>query len=115
MDADTAVPALAALAQASRLTVYRRLVECAPQGAAPGELCERLAIPAATLSFHLKTLQQAGLIEVERQGRSLRYRARIDTMQTLIAFLSDRCCDGQPDRCRPAEATPPLPRKSTSR
>ncbi len=75
MDSETAVPALAALAQPSRLAVFRWLVELGPDGACPGDIAEKLAIPAATLSFHLKALQRAGLIESDKSGRFIRYRA----------------------------------------
>ena len=96
MKTNEAVVALSALAQESRLTVFRRLVELAPDGAFAGELAEFLEIPGNTMSFHLKALTQAGLISAESQGRHIRYRADVDRMQDLVGFLSDNCCGGQP-------------------
>ena len=102
MDTTNAVIALAALAQASRLAVFRHLVELGPEGANPTELVQVLDIPANTLSFHLKTLCQAGLIDAEQSGRFIRYRANFAEMQSLIDFLSQNCCGGDPAKCAPA-------------
>jgi len=102
MDFETAVPALAALAQPSRLAVFRWLVELGPEGACPGDIADKLAIPAATLSFHLKALQQAGLVDAGKSGRFIRYRANFATMQALLDFLSKNCCGGDPSKCAPA-------------
>jgi DNA-binding transcriptional ArsR family regulator len=88
-------PSATALAQSSRLAVVRLLVEAAPEGAFPGELAERLAIPANTLSFHLKTLGHAGLVSAEQCGRNIRYRANIALVRSLVAFLSENCCRGR--------------------
>ena len=101
MDNATAVTALGALAQESRLLVFRRLVELGPQGSFAGELAEYLEIPANTLSFHLKTLSHAGLISAEPMGRFIRYRADFERMQSLLGFLGDHCCGGQPELCAP--------------
>jgi DNA-binding transcriptional ArsR family regulator len=101
MDTKTAVPALAALAQASRLTIFRWLVERGPDGALPGDIAARLALPPATLSFHLKTLQHAGLVDAVRTGRNIRYRADFAAMRALLDFLSDNCCGGDPSKCAP--------------
>jgi DNA-binding transcriptional ArsR family regulator len=105
MDSETAVPALAALAQPSRLAVFRWLVELGPEGACPGDIAGKLGIPAATLSFHLKALQQAGLIEADKSGRFIRYRANFAAMQALIDFLRKDCCGGDPSKCAPARAS----------
>ena len=105
MDSETAVPALAALAQPSRLAVFRWLVELGPEGACPGDIAGKLAIPAATLSFHLKALQRAGLIEADKSGRFIRYRANFAAMQALVDFLSKDCCGGDPSRCAPTRAS----------
>ena len=99
MKTNEAVTALSALAQDSRLTVFRRLVELAPDGAFAGELAEFLEIPGNTMSFHLKSLSQAGLITAEQQGRYIRYRADLEKMEGLVGFLTDNCCGGQP--CAP--------------
>ena len=96
-----AVAALAALAQESRLAVFRLLVRSAPDGLTPGVIGEQLELPAPTLSFHLKALAQAGLVSAVQEGRYLRYRAEIATINTLIDFLTEDCCGGDPDRCSP--------------
>jgi len=105
MDSETAVPALTALAQPSRLAVFRWLVELGPEGACPGDIAEKLVIPAATLSFHLKALQRAGLIEADKSGRFIRYRANFAAMRALIDFLSKDCCGGDPSKCAPTRAS----------
>lgn len=99
MDMKQAVPALGALAHASRLAIFRHLVELGPEGAVPGELIEKFELPAATLSFHLKNLSQAGLIEGEQQGRYIRYRANFQQMQVLVDYLTLNCCGGDRSRC----------------
>lgn len=104
MDTNTAVTSLAALAQPHRLAVFRRLVELGPEGALAGELAEHLAIPANTLSFHLKALQQAGLIASEPRGRTIRYRADFAAMRGLVGFLTENCCGGDASLCAPADA-----------
>lgn len=104
MDSPAAVSALAALAQPHRLAVFRRLVELGPDGALAGELAEHLGLPANTLSFHLKTLQQAGLIAPEPRGRTIRYRADFAAMRALVGFLTDNCCGGDAALCAPADA-----------
>ena len=113
MDSRTAVPALAALAQPSRLAVFRWLVEVGPEGACPGDIAERLGIPAATLSFHLKSLAHAGLVESNRDGRFIRYRANFALMQALVDFLSKDCCGGDPSRCAPTRN--PAPRRAATK
>lgn len=95
MDEKTAVLALAALAQEARLRVFRALVGAAPQGMTPGALAAMLDVPASTLSFHLKELVHAGLVEVERESRYLFYRPALAHMNALLAFLTAHCCQGQ--------------------
>ena len=104
MESEVAVTSLAALAQPHRLAVFRRLVVLGPEGAFAGELAEHLAIPANTLSFHLKALQQAGLVRPEPQGRHIRYRADFEAMRSLVGFLTDNCCGGDASLCAPADA-----------
>ncbi len=101
MDVKNAVSGLAALAQPSRLAVFRHLVEQGPEGANPTDLAQALDIPPNTLSFHLKTLCQAGLIDAEQTGRCIRYRANFAEMQSLIDFLSKNCCGGDLTKCVP--------------
>lgn len=89
------IRALAALAQSHRLRVFRLLVVAGQQGLTPGALAEALALPAATLSFHLKELAQAGLLSQERLGRNLVYRADFERMNGLLAYLGENCCQGE--------------------
>ncbi len=96
------VMALAALAQESRLAIFRLLVQAGQAGSTPSQLAESLAMPAATLSFHLKTLSAAGLIRAEQLGRSIIYRAEYENMQDLIQYLTHNCCgksNACPDLC----------------
>lgn len=92
MKSEDAVHALGALAQESRLAIFRALVKRGPDGYTPGELSQRVPIPAPTLSFHLKELHRAELISVQREGRFLRYSANFDTMNALVHFLTENCC-----------------------
>ncbi len=102
IDETSAVTALAALAQASRLAVFRLLVQAAPDGAFPGDIATQLDLPPNTLSFHLKTLAHAGLVSTEQQGRYIRYRANTAQMQHLVGYLTDNCCGGDSSKCAPA-------------
>ena len=95
------VDALAALAQESRLSVFRLLVMQGPGGMAAGRISERLGIPPATLSFHLAQLSQAGLVRSARQGRSIIYAADYAGMQELMAFLTEKCCAAAGSSCAP--------------
>ena len=101
MENKSAVTALGALAQESRLAVFRLLVRNAPEGLTPGVIGEQLELPAPTLSFHLKTLAQAGLVTAVQEGRFVRYRAEILAINTLIAFLTEDCCGGNSQLCAP--------------
>jgi ArsR family transcriptional regulator len=91
-----AVAALAALAQDNRLDVFRLLVQAGPSGLAAGEVADALGIAPNTLTFHFDRLRQAGLIEVRRDGRSMIYAARYETMNALLSFLRQNCCAGVP-------------------
>jgi ArsR family transcriptional regulator, arsenate/arsenite/antimonite-responsive transcriptional repressor len=95
MESNTAVEALAALAQGSRLQVYRLLVQAGPEGLAASELAQRLGIPANTLSFHLKTLSHADLILARQEGRFIYYSANYEQMNGLLGFLTENCCGGR--------------------
>ena len=99
MEMKNIIAALAALAQESRLAVFRLLVEAGPQGLAASKIAERLDIPPSSLSFHLKELMHADLLTQTRSGRSLIYTANFATMNGLLAFLTENCCGGNP--CTP--------------
>jgi ArsR family transcriptional regulator, arsenate/arsenite/antimonite-responsive transcriptional repressor len=95
LDSKLAVKALAALAHDTRLAVFRLLVTAGRSGMSPGAIAQRLALPAPTLSFHLKELAHAGLIEGKSEGRYIIYSASYDHMQTLMDFLMENCCAGE--------------------
>ena len=99
MEIKQAVIALTALAQESRLRVFRLLVPTGQEGMPAGEIAERLNLPPATLTFHLKELSHAGLVESRREGRSIIYSLRCDGMRDLLSFLAKDCCQGQPELC----------------
>ena len=97
-----AAAALGALAQESRLAVFRLLVQRGPRGLAAGEIAERLGIPAPTLSFHLAQLGHASLVRSRREGRSIIYAADYEGMQRVMAFLTEHCCGEDTAGCAPA-------------
>jgi DNA-binding transcriptional ArsR family regulator len=99
MEKIDAIAALAALAQSSRLDVFRLLVQTGAGGLTPGQIGERLGLPAATLSFHLNQLRQAGLVSFRRDGRSLIYGAEYDAMNALLGYLTQNCCQGDASAC----------------
>ena len=96
MEDKDVIKALAALAQPSRLHIFRSLVVQGSDGLTPALLAEKLGMPANTLSFHLKELMHADLITQERSGRHLIYRAQYDRMNAVLAYLTQNCCQGQP-------------------
>ncbi len=99
MELGVAVGALAALAQESRLAVFRRLVQAGKQGVAAGALGQELGIPPATLSFHLKTLAHARLVTSRTEGRFVIYSANYPEMDKLIGYLTEHCCAGETAQC----------------
>lgn len=105
METKAAVTALSALAQESRLAMFRLLVVAGPEGVPAGEIGAELSIPPATLSFHLKELTHAGLIESRREGRSIHYSLCVSAMQELLEFLVKDCCKGRPELCGAAITT----------
>jgi DNA-binding transcriptional ArsR family regulator len=109
MESRTAVGALSALAQGSRLQVYRLLVQAGPEGVAASQIAERVRIPANTLSFHLKALSHADLVLSRQEGRFIYYSANYEQMNLLLGFLTENCCGGH--SCKPA-ATPQRRRAS---
>jgi DNA-binding transcriptional ArsR family regulator len=107
MEQSDAVAALAALAQQNRLDVYRLLVQAGPEGLPAGSVASALELAPNTLTFHFDRLRQAGLVTVRRDGRSMIYAARFDTMNGLISYLTENCCGGRPRQCAPAVACKP--------
>ncbi len=94
METRNAAALLASLAQPTRLDIFRALVVAGPNGLAAGTLAERLGVGAQVLSFHLKELRVNALIDSEQQGRFVIYRARFDTMNALLTFMTENCCAG---------------------
>jgi ArsR family transcriptional regulator, arsenate/arsenite/antimonite-responsive transcriptional repressor len=106
MEKTDAIAALAALAQESRLDVFRLLVQAGPDGLPAGQIGERLGLPSATLSFHLNQLRQAELVTFRREGRSLIYSAAYPTMNVLMSYLTENCCQGDATACGIAACVP---------
>ncbi len=101
MDNIEAIAALAALAQTTRLDVFRLLVTREPEGVAAGELARIMGVPQNTMSAHLAILARAGLVTGERQSRSIIYRANLTRLRELTLFLLKDCCGGRPEVCAP--------------
>jgi ArsR family transcriptional regulator, arsenate/arsenite/antimonite-responsive transcriptional repressor len=99
MEKPDAIAALAALAQESRLDIFRLLVQAGTGGMPAGQIGERLGLPSATLSFHLNHLKHSGLVTFRREGRSLIYAAQYDTMNSLLGYLTENCCQGDASSC----------------
>lgn len=111
MEMSNVVGALAALAQDTRLAVYRLLVEHAPDGLPAGQVAERLGIPPPSLSFHLKELSHAGLVLSRQEGRFVWYRADLEAMDGLVAYLTENCCRASAvcaPSCAPGRAARPV-------
>ena len=106
METSDAVAALAALAQDNRLDIFRLLVQAGPDGLAAGRVAEALELAPNTLTFHFDRLRVAGLVTVRRDGRSMIYAARYETMNGLLAFLTANCCQGVAAACAPVECKP---------
>lgn len=101
MDVELALEALSALAHETRLWAFRLLVQAGPRGLPAGEIAEGLGSRQNTMSSHLKILAMAGLIESQRDGRSVVYQAKYDTVRELVLFLMEDCCGGNSAICRP--------------
>jgi len=97
-----AIAALGAMAQETRLDIFRLLVQKGPEGLPAGEIGERLGLPSPTLSFHLNQLRFAGLVTSRRASRSIIYSANFKAMSDLLAYLTENCCRGKPELCAPA-------------
>ena len=104
MKKSTAVVALGALAQETRLDIFRLLVAEGPEGLPAGEIGSRLRLPSPTLSFHLNQLRYAGLVTSRRESRSIIYAANYKTMNGVLGYLTENCCRGQPGLCAPANS-----------
>ena len=98
METNAAVTALAALAQETRLAIFRALVQAGPDGLPAGAVADAVGAPASTLSFHLKELANAGLVASRQEGRFIFYFAQYPAMSELVAFLTENCCQGMPAR-----------------
>ncbi len=99
MDNSTATVRLAALAQETRLSIFRALVQAGPEGLNPGTLAEKLGLAQATLSFHLKELRNAGMIQARQESRYIFYSADFAAMNELLGFLTENCCGGDTSAC----------------
>lgn len=107
MEKSDAAAALSALAQENRLDVFRLLVQAGPGGMPAGSVASALGLAPNTLTFHFDRLRQAGLVTVRRDGRSMIYAAQFDTMNALLAFLTENCCGGVAETCAPRPACKP--------
>ena len=117
METRTATTIFESLSSGWRLEAFRLLVRQGPEGMVAGDIASALDISPSSLSFHLKALAHAGLVSVEQEGRFQRYRANIPLMLDLIAYLTEECCSGQPEKCAdlraasccPESVLPPIP------
>jgi ArsR family transcriptional regulator len=101
-----AVAALTALAQEHRLAVFRLLVQAGPEGMPAGQVADALDLAPNTLTFHFDRLRSAGLVTVRRNGRLMIYAAQFETMNGLLGFLTENCCQGAAEKCAPAVCQP---------
>ena len=107
MEQEQAILSFAALAQSTRLGVFRLLVKHEPEGLAAGEIAKALAVPQNTMSAHLAVLARAGLVISERRSRSIIYRADLATLQELTSFMVEDCCGGRAEICAPVASCKP--------
>ncbi|WP_108517651.1 ArsR/SmtB family transcription factor [Bradyrhizobium algeriense] len=101
MESTDAIAALAALAQSTRLDVFRLLVKHEPDGLSAGDIAKALEVPQNTMSSHLSVLSRAGLVSAQRFSRSIVYRADLSRLQDVVLFMLRDCCDGRPEICAP--------------
>jgi len=114
MEMTDTVAALSALAQEHRLAIFRLLVQAGPEGLPAGQVAGLLGLAPNTLTFHFDRLRLAGLVTVRREGRSMIYAAQFDTMNALLGFLTENCCQGESDKCAPAVCQPVKPKRGKS-
>jgi ArsR family transcriptional regulator, arsenate/arsenite/antimonite-responsive transcriptional repressor len=119
MESEQAILALAALAQSTRLDVFRLLAKHEPEGLAAGDIAKALAVPQNTMSSHLGILSRAGLVTARRISRSIVYRADLKAFQAVVLFMLRDCCDGRPEICGPliedlTPCCPPKPRRKAN-
>ena len=107
MESEQAILALAALAQSTRMGVFKLLVKYEPEGLAAGDIARELAVPQNTMSAHLAILARADLVTSERKSRSIVYRANLAAFQTLTSFMVEDCCGGRAELCAPVAACKP--------
>jgi DNA-binding transcriptional ArsR family regulator len=115
MEKSDAIAALAALSQDNRLDVFRLLVRAGHDGMAAGAVATALSLAPNTLSFHFDRLRQAGLVTVKREGRSLIYAARFETMNALLGYLTENCCAGVADCASGGRKPAPTSRKKKAK
>jgi ArsR family transcriptional regulator, arsenate/arsenite/antimonite-responsive transcriptional repressor len=115
MEKSAAVAALAALAQDNRLDIFRLLVQAGAEGMPAGRVAEALDLAPNTLTFHFDRLRVAGLVTVRREGRLMIYAARYESMNALLAYLTENCCRGQAEACAPASCRPSQPARKRKR
>ncbi|WP_029649724.1 metalloregulator ArsR/SmtB family transcription factor [Methylocystis sp. SB2] len=112
MEKQAAIAALVALGQETRLDIFRLLMQAGPKGLAAGQIGERLALPPATLSFHLSQLKHADLVTFRRESRSLIYSAVYPVMNALLAYMTENCCQGAAASCEAAAPSTCQPKGS---
>jgi ArsR family transcriptional regulator len=103
MEKQIIIAALDALAQETRLDIFRLLIQAGASGLPAGTIGDRLGVPNATLSFHLQQLKHAGLANTQRKSTQIIYTANYDAMNGLIAYLTENCCQGSPENCAPVK------------
>jgi len=112
MKKSNVIGSLGALAQETRLDIFRLLVQKGPDGLPAGEIGDRLGQPSPTLSFHLNQLRFAGLVTSRRKSRLIIYSANYKAMNDLLAYLTENCCAGRPDLCAPEACAPDEPKQT---
>jgi ArsR family transcriptional regulator len=115
MEKTSAVAILAALAQESRLEIFRVLIKAGPAGVPAGKIAKLLKVAPNVLTFHFDRLRLAGLLTVRREGRSMIYAARFEMMDELVGYLMENCCNGSPEQCAPVTVCKPVKRRKPAK